>query len=172
MFRERERLKTSLSCFEPTSVELHQTGTFQTPYRLSYSATAKYKLSLKAFIMGVPADDAENVGRLVGLKTIVNEFIAYQKLGVLINEGALSNRAVTIATYALCGYANPGSIGVTLASLGGICPQRRNDFSKLVVRAFVAGKRPGIEPPLSNMGGWAATHRGCILATHPATPSS
>jgi nucleoside permease NupC len=50
-----------------------------------------------------------------------------------------TDRAVTIATYALCGYANPGSIGVTLASLGAICPQRREDFARLVVRAFVAG---------------------------------
>jgi len=92
------------------------------------------------YMMGVGWDECEVVAQLVGVKTIVNEFIAYQKLGVLIKDGVLSSRAVTIATYALCGYANPGSIGVTLASLGGICPQRRNDFSKLVVRAFVAGK--------------------------------
>jgi pyrimidine nucleoside transport protein len=91
------------------------------------------------YMMGVAWEECETVAKLVGIKTIVNEFIAYQKLGVLMKEGVLSNRAVTIATYALCGYANPGSIGVTLASLGGICPQRRNDFSKLVVRAFVAG---------------------------------
>ena len=91
------------------------------------------------FMMGVSWDECETVAQLVGIKTIVNEFIAYQKLGVLMKEGVLSKRAVTIATYALCGYANPGSIGVTLASLGGICPGRRNDFSKLVVRAFVAG---------------------------------
>ena len=89
--------------------------------------------------MGVDWSECDAVAKLVGIKTIVNEFIAYQKLGVLIKEGALSPRAVTIATYALCGYANPGSIGVTLASLGGICPQRRKDFSQLVVRAFVAG---------------------------------
>ena len=91
------------------------------------------------FLMGVDWSECDAVAKLVGIKTIVNEFIAYQKLGVLIKEGALSPRAVTIATYALCGYANPGSIGVTLASLGGICPQRRKDFSQLVVRAFVAG---------------------------------
>ena len=57
--------------------------------------------------MGVPADDAENVGRLVGLKTIVNEFAAYERLGRMKLEGKIGKRAEQIATFALCGFANP-----------------------------------------------------------------
>ena len=57
--------------------------------------------------MGVPSADCENVGRLIGLKTIVNEFAAYQRLGVMKENGQIGKRAQAIATFALCGFANP-----------------------------------------------------------------
>jgi len=91
------------------------------------------------FMMGVEWKECEVIAKLVGIKSVVNEFIAYQKLGEVISEGVLSERAATIGTYALCGFANPGSIGITLAVLGGICPARRGDCSELVVRACIAG---------------------------------
>lgn len=91
------------------------------------------------YMMGVEWGECEVIAKLVGIKSIVNEFIAYQKLGEIIASGGLSQRAATIATYALCGFANPGSIGITLAVLGGMCPARRGDCSNLVVRASVAG---------------------------------
>lgn len=91
------------------------------------------------FAMGVEWDDCEKVARLIGVKTILNEFIAYQNLGVLIKDGELSPRSIIIATYALCGFANPGSIGVQLATLSSLAPARKADFSKVVFRAFVSG---------------------------------
>ena len=93
-----------------------------------------------ALLMGVEPSEAETVATLIGIKTVVNEFIAYRRLGLIIEAGTLSPRSVAITTYALCGYANPGSIGVTLATLGSLCPERRRDFAKTVVRAFVAGE--------------------------------
>ena len=91
------------------------------------------------FVMGVEWEDCEKVAKLIGVKTILNEFIAYRQLGVLIKAGQLSQRSVVIATYALCGFANPGSIGVQLATLCSIAPDRKSDFSKVAFRAFVSG---------------------------------
>ncbi len=61
-------------------------------------------------------------------------------LNIFFNWGILSERSITIATYALCGFANPEGIGITLATFATLCPERRSDVSALVVRAFVAGQ--------------------------------
>ena len=61
-----------------------------------------------AYIMGVPSDDTEAVAELIGIKTVINEFVAFENLG---NRKDISERGRTIATYALCGFANPSSIG-------------------------------------------------------------
>lgn len=89
-----------------------------------------------AFLMGVPSDDVEEVATLVGIKTVVNEFTAFQRLGT---ESNISARAKTIATYALCGFANPGSIGIQLGGLGAMAPERKQELAQLVTRAFIAG---------------------------------
>ena len=91
------------------------------------------------FVMGVEWKDCETVARLIGIKMILNEFIAYQRLGVLIADNVLSPRSVVIATYALCGFANPGSIGVQLATLASLAPHRKSDFSRVVMRAYISG---------------------------------
>ncbi|MEM6449172.1 MAG: NupC/NupG family nucleoside CNT transporter [Cyanobacteria bacterium P01_D01_bin.105] len=92
-----------------------------------------------AWLMGVPWADCAAVGTLLGKKTILNEFIAYLDLQALVEEEAISERAVTIATYALCGFANIGSIGIQIGGIGGIAPNRRADLARLSVRAMVAG---------------------------------
>lgn len=92
-----------------------------------------------AFLMGVPSEDTETVATLVGIKTVVNEFAAYQRLGALQKAKEISPRAAVIATYALCGFANPGSIGIQLGGLGAIAPDRKKDLAQVVTRAFVAG---------------------------------
>jgi len=91
------------------------------------------------FVMGIEWDDCEKISRLIGLKTILNEFIAYRELGVLIENGEISQRSTVIATYALCGFANPGSIGVQLATLSSMAPQRKSDFAAVAFRAFISG---------------------------------
>ena len=92
-----------------------------------------------AYMIGVPSEDVEEVARLIGIKTIINEFAAFQQLGELAESCAISKRAETIATFALCGFANPSSIGIQLGGLGAMAPERRDDLSRVVMRAFIAG---------------------------------
>lgn len=92
-----------------------------------------------AFIMGVPIHDVPVVAELLATKTIFNEFIAYQNMQAFIVDGTLSRRGVTIATYALCGFANPGSLGILIGGLAAIIPERRAEIARLSWRAFVAG---------------------------------
>jgi len=92
-----------------------------------------------AFIMGVPSDDTEKVARLVGIKTIITEFKAYEERGKLVDACQISKRAETIATFALCGFANPGSIGIQLGGLGAMAPERKQDLAQVVFRSFIAG---------------------------------
>jgi nucleoside permease NupC len=64
---------------------------------------------------------------------------AYQELGILVANGEISERAQTIATFALCGFANPGSIGIQLGGLGALAPERKKDLAQVVLRAFISG---------------------------------
>ena len=93
-----------------------------------------------AWLMGVPWIDAPQVASLLGVKTVLNEFFAYIQLGgILSGEHDLQPRSIIIATYALSGFANFASIAVQLGGIGGIAPSRRQDLSKLGLRAMVAG---------------------------------
>lgn len=92
-----------------------------------------------AWSMGVKWDECHDVGTLIGLKTIVNEFVAYTELENMISKNILSPRAQIIATYALCGFSNISSIGIQLGGIGGLAPLRRADISKVIVRAMIAG---------------------------------
>ncbi|XP_076349351.1 solute carrier family 28 member 3-like isoform X2 [Tachypleus tridentatus] len=92
-----------------------------------------------AFIMGVPWIDCQEVSRLIGIKTTVNEFVAYAELGKLIEKQALTSRSEAIATYALCGFSNISAIGIQLGALGTLAPARKNDIARVAVRAMIAG---------------------------------
>jgi len=90
-----------------------------------------------ALVMGVPWKDCFIVGDLLGTRLVLNELIAYSRLGPL--KASLDPRTFTIATYALCGFANLGSIGIQIGGIGVLAPERRNDLAQLGVRALVAG---------------------------------
>lgn len=75
----------------------------------------------------------------MGTKTALNEFIAYQRLGVMVNNGQLSARGAMIATYALCGFSNFSSIGIQLGILGGMAPTKKPLLAKIALRALMAG---------------------------------
>jgi CNT family concentrative nucleoside transporter len=98
-----------------------------------------YLLSPLAWIIGVPWSDAINVGSLIGEKVVINEFIAYLDLGSMIKEGILSEKAVIISTYALCGFANFSSIAIQIGGIGGIAPNRRKDLARFGLRAVLGG---------------------------------
>lgn len=92
-----------------------------------------------SWIMGVPWKECEDVATLIGLKTVVNEFIAYETLGKYKEAGKLSGRTEGIATYAICGFSNPGSIGIMIGMLTSLAPEKRSEITATVMRAFVAG---------------------------------
>lgn len=90
-----------------------------------------------AWSMGVPWQDASTVGNLLGTRMVLNEFVAYSQLGPL--KDALDPRSFTIATYALCGFANFSSIGIQIGGIGALAPNRRHDLARLGIRAMLAG---------------------------------
>lgn len=92
-----------------------------------------------AFLMGVPWSEAGIVGNLLGIKVSANEFVAYLRLTDLIQTGQLSPRSITIATYALCGFANFGSIGIQIGGIGALAPGRRSELARLGLRAMFGG---------------------------------
>ena len=92
-----------------------------------------------AYVMGVPWADANQVGSLFGKKLIVNEFVAYADLIQMKAADVLAPRSELIATYALCGFANLGSIGIQLGGIGGIAPTRKSDLAKLGLRVVLGG---------------------------------
>ncbi len=98
-----------------------------------------YVLSPIAWLIGVPWHDAVSIGGLIGQKVVLNEFIAYLQLAQLIPQGILSEKAVLIATYALCGFANFSSIAIQLGGIGGIAPDRRADLARYGLRAVLGG---------------------------------
>jgi CNT family concentrative nucleoside transporter len=97
-----------------------------------------------AWLMGVPWADCGKVGALLGKKTILNEFIAYLDLKTLIDQQEISQRSIIIATYALCNFANIGSIGITIGGITGIAPQRQHDLARMGVRSMIGGLLAGL----------------------------
>lgn len=95
-----------------------------------------------AWLMGIAPDDCREAGRLLGIKMVANEFIAYQELGELLKAPsgpAVSERTTRIMTYALCGFSNFGAIGVQVGGIGGMVPERRSEIARLGLRAMIAG---------------------------------
>jgi CNT family concentrative nucleoside transporter len=91
-----------------------------------------------AFMVGVPAADVGPLADLLGTKLVANEFVAFIKLTTEY-QGVISDRTFVLATYALTGFANVGSLGVLLGGLGGIAPERRGDMARLTGRALLGG---------------------------------
>ncbi|ORZ40655.1 Na+ dependent nucleoside transporter C-terminus-domain-containing protein [Catenaria anguillulae PL171] len=99
-----------------------------------------------AWALGVPIQDCTYVGQLLGMKMVINEFAAYDELSFLIGKNAqrkaeavLSKRGELLATYALCGFANIGSVGIQIGCLGAMAPSRRGDIAKIAVPAMLVG---------------------------------
>ncbi|WP_420387232.1 NupC/NupG family nucleoside CNT transporter [Roseivirga sp.] len=93
---------------------------------------------LLAFAMGVDWSETLQVGSLIGQKTVINEFVAYLALADMKADGMLSQKAIVISTYALCGFANFSSIAIQIGGIGGMAPERQGDLSRLGMRALMA----------------------------------
>ncbi|PYR19020.1 MAG: NupC/NupG family nucleoside CNT transporter [Acidobacteria bacterium] len=90
-----------------------------------------------AWAMGVPWRDAPAIGHLLGTRMALNEFVAYSMLGPM--KGSIDPKSFTIATFALCGFANFSSIGIQIGGIGALAPNRRHDLARLGLRAMFAG---------------------------------
>ncbi|MBL46381.1 MAG: NupC/NupG family nucleoside CNT transporter [Candidatus Marinimicrobia bacterium] len=92
-----------------------------------------------AWSMGIPWSESSAVGSLMGKKIVFTEFVAFADLKSLIDSELISERAAIIASYALCGFANFGSIGIQLGGIGGIAPKRRKEIAQLIFKAMIGG---------------------------------
>jgi len=101
-----------------------------------------------SIMMGIVPEECSEVARLIGMKLLVTEFPAFQDLGSIkaacaqdpASEGCtLSPRSISIATFALCGFANVASMGMQVGVLGGLCPERKSTFAQVVSRAMISG---------------------------------
>jgi concentrative nucleoside transporter, CNT family len=92
-----------------------------------------------AFIIGIPWEDAVSVGSLLGTKVVLNEFVAYLQMADLVGEGVLSPKSITMATFALCGFANFSSIAIQIGGIGGLAPSRKSELAQFGLLAVLAG---------------------------------
>lgn len=90
------------------------------------------------WLMGIPWQEAPAAGALMGTKTILNEFLAYLEMSRLA-PGTLSPKSIVIMTYAMCGFANPGSLGIMIGGMGTMAPERRDEIVALGLRSIVGG---------------------------------
>lgn len=97
-----------------------------------------YVMAPVVWLIGIPWSEAPTAGALMGTKTVLNEFIAYLDLAAL-PAGALDERSRVILVYAMCGFANPGSLGIMIGGLGAMAPERRDEIVSLGFRSILAG---------------------------------
>lgn len=112
-----------------------------TPYQdgLSFQFLLGYIGAPIVWLIGVDSADMVAVGELLGQKTVLNEFIAYPRLGEMREAGVLSQKSVIISTYMLCGFANFASIGIQIGGIGSLIPSRKGLLSKLGMKALLGG---------------------------------
>ena len=92
-----------------------------------------------AWIVGVPWEDATNMGSLLGTKIVLNEFVAYLKLAEEVAAASIGPKTIAMATFALCGFANFSSIAIQIGGIGGLAPSRKSDLAKFGLKAVFAG---------------------------------
>jgi len=106
---------------------------------LSFQFLLGYAGAPIMWLVGVDSVDMVYVGELLGQKTILNEFLGYQRLAEMKDQGLLNEKSIIMATYMLCGFANIASIGIQIGGIGALIPSRKGDLSKLGVRALLGG---------------------------------
>jgi len=108
----------------------------------SLSGALGYLFAPIAWLLGIPAQDCLHAGQLLGLKTVANEFVAFETMGTWLSgdsDVSLTPRTQRIMTYALSGFSNFGAIGIQIGGIGGLAPERRADLARLGLRAMIGG---------------------------------
>jgi concentrative nucleoside transporter, CNT family len=106
---------------------------------LSLDLILGYLFAGFAWCMGVPSAEIVQAGSLMGTKLAANEFVAYLNLKPMIESGALSAKTISIVSFALCGFANFGSLGIQIGGISALEPSRRKDLTQIALRALLAG---------------------------------
>jgi CNT family concentrative nucleoside transporter len=107
---------------------------------LSFQLIIGLVLQFVAFGIGVPWEDALNFGSLLGIKIVLNEFVAYAEMGTLVEMGKIFNeKTILMLTYALCGFANFSSIAIQIGGIGPLAPDRKSDIAALGIKAVMGG---------------------------------
>jgi CNT family concentrative nucleoside transporter len=116
-------------------------GTALLGHSISLESVFGWVFSPLAWVMGIPNADVLKVGQLLGQKTVLNEFVAYSHMAEMLTKDPhwLSERGRVITAYALCGFANFGSIGIQIGGYSGLAPERRADVSRLAFKAMIGG---------------------------------
>ena len=112
-------------------------GGHHVPFPSSLNVILGFVFAPVAWLIGIPWHSAHQVGNLLGTRTVTNELVAYALLGA--QKSSLDPRSFTIATFALCGFANLSSIGIQIGGIGALAPSRRDDLTRLGLRAMLAG---------------------------------
>ena len=107
---------------------------------LSFQLLIGLVLQFVAFGIGVPWEDALNFGSMLGVKVVLNEFVAYTEMGTLVEVGKILNeKTILMLTYALCGFANFSSIAIQIGGIGPLAPDRKSDIAALGLKAVIGG---------------------------------
>lgn len=108
-------------------------------FNLTIESLLGWILAPIAFLVGVPWVDAVNMGSLLGTKVVLNEFVAYLQLADLVEQGVLTPKTITMATFALCGFANFSSIAIQIGGIGGLAPGKKSQLASFGLLAVLAG---------------------------------
>ncbi len=108
-------------------------------FELTIESLLGWLIAPVAFIIGVPWQDAVNMGSLLGTKVVLNEFVAYMQMADMVQEGILTSKTITMATFALCGFANFASIAIQIGGIGGLAPSRKSELASFGLLAVLAG---------------------------------
>ncbi len=108
-------------------------------FNLTIEALLGWVIAPIAFIVGVPWADAVNMGSLLGTKVVLNEFVAFLQMADMVEQGILSPKTITMATFALCGFANFASIAIQIGGIGGLAPDRKSELASFGLLAVLAG---------------------------------
>jgi concentrative nucleoside transporter, CNT family len=118
-------------------IGVHHLGSHEVSWPSSLNEVLGFVGAPVAWLIGIPWHDCRIIGNLLGTRTMINEFVAFTELGKL--KATLNPRTFSIATFALCGFANVGSIGMQIGGIGALVPNRRDDLAQLGLRAMLAG---------------------------------
>ncbi len=108
-------------------------------FNLTIESLLGWILAPIAFLVGVPWADAVNLGSLLGTKVVLNEFVAYLQMAEMVEQSLLSPKTITMATFALCGFANFSSIAIQIGGIGGLAPNRKSELASFGLLAVLAG---------------------------------